>query len=234
MVPLAPSLSERLGRVLLTSLILLATGMAALVANSPNDRDIDVEISYADLDRIREDVSREWSTKAIYRNECGMFRDSSDKNIMYVYMMNPDWVEAQRIYRDIYWGGRHRVIPVKCNYSMNQLRMWLTMADQGLHATGIAGYGSLRLRDNRFELTVRHRQYMDDSIRVLQRLEIPNDAALLRAIRREFSWPVNLIGFSIFAGLIFLVGVVGPSMVRDETSDGSSSPVHPTDRGLYS
>ena len=112
------SQSERLGRVLLTSLILLATGMAALVANSPNDRDIDVEISYADLDRIREDVSREWSTKAIYRNECGMFRDSSDKNIMYVYMINPDWVEAQRIYEEIYWDGRHRVIPVKCNYSL--------------------------------------------------------------------------------------------------------------------
>ena len=229
------SQSERLGRVLLTSLILLATGMAALVANSPNDRDIDVEISYADLDRVREDVSREWSTKAIYRNECGMFRDRSDKNIMYVYMINPDWVEAQRIYEEIYWDGRHRVIPVKCNYSMNQLRMWLTMADQGLHATGIAaGYGGLNLRDNRFELTLTHWHYMDDSIRVLQRLEIPNDAALLGARRRGFSWPVNLIGFSIFAGLIFLVGVVVPSMVRDETSDGSSSPVHPTDRGLYS
>ncbi len=229
------SLSERLGRVLLPSLILIATGMAALVANSPNDRDIDVDISYADIDRIREDVSREWSTKAIYRNECGMFRDSSDKNIMYVYMMNPDWVEAQRIYRDIYWGGRHRVIPVKCNYSMNQLRMWLTMADQGLHATGIAaGYGSLRLRDNRFELTVRHRQYMDDSIRVLQRLAIPNDAALLRARRRGFSWPVNLIGFSLFAGLIFLVGVVVPAKVRDETSGTSPLRSHPTDKGLYS
>ena len=58
-----------------------------------------MEISYADLDRIREDVSREWSTKAIYRNECGMFRDSSDKNIMYVYMINPDWVERSEYTR---------------------------------------------------------------------------------------------------------------------------------------
>ena len=103
-------------------------------------------------------------------------------------------------------------------------------------ATGITttGWGGVLPLDNRFELTLRHRHYMDDSIRVLQRLEIPNDAVLLRARRRGFSWPVNLIGFSIFAGLIFLVGVVVPSMVRDETSDGSSSPVHPTDRGLYS
>ena len=128
------------------------------------------------------------------------------------------------------------MIPVKCNYSLGQLQMWLSMADRGLTATGITttGWGGVLPLDNRFELTLRHRHYMDDSIRVLQRLEIPNDAVLLRARRRGFSWPVNLIGFSIFAGLIFLVGVVVPSMVRDETSDGSSSPVHPTDRGLYS
>lgn len=116
-------MDRRLRLASLLSLILLATGLAAIGANSPSNLDIDGDISEGRLAAIRAEVIKEKeSSRAVFRRTGGIFRDESDPTIVYVYMVEPDVEEAENVYQELWGGGTARLTPVQRDYSMYQLR----------------------------------------------------------------------------------------------------------------
>ena len=177
--------------------LVAAIGTAVVMAQSPDERPPNTEV--VDLDQIKEDVVRELFDSAdkmidpkrqlakVARDHEGGFGGyyfhETDKSIAYVYMQDlTETTSAEDAFRSAYNGDREitQIIPVQGDYSFDQLVEWYHILDRAFAESDIrTGTGSVRVLENRIRFGLRDAGQIDDALRIIQRLEVPEGAVVL-------------------------------------------------------
>ncbi len=177
--------------------LVAAIGTAVVMAQSPDERPPNTEV--VDLDQIKEDVVRELFDSAgkmidpkrqlakVARDHEGGFGGyyfhETDKSIAYVYMQDlTETTSAEDAFRSAYNGDRAitQIIPVQGDYSFDQLVEWYHILDRAFAESDIhTGTGSVRVLENRIRFGLRDAGQIDDALRIIQRLEVPEGAVVL-------------------------------------------------------
>lgn len=177
--------------------LVAAIGTAVVIAQSPDERPPNTEV--VDLDQIKEDVVRELFDSAgkmidpkrqlakVARDHEGGFGGyyfhETDKSIAYVYMQDlTETTSAEDAFRSAYNGDREitQIIPVQGDYSFDQLVEWYYILDRAFAESDIrTGTGSVRVLENRIRFGLRDAGQIDDALRIIQRLEVPEGAVVL-------------------------------------------------------
>ena len=201
-------------------LLSLMVGLTALTG-STSDVDADIEVSQSKLDGIRETVIRE--TEARYLDGyCHMQRDQSDPLLIRIYMTEPNVERAIQMYMDRPLPSkRAKLLPVRCNYGLNDLLAWEEMITRALEPIRRSSLYVSRY-DNHIGVSVPGEDMADDVWMVVDGLGIPRGAISYRASRRvsdsDYSRHINVLGFSLMIGLVLAFGVVIPSRLGTQSN----------------
>ena len=181
----------------MTIALLAIVGTTAVLAQRWNELTPDTDV--VDLDQIKEDVIRELFDSTgkmidpkrqlakVARDHEGGFGGyyfhETDKSIAYVYMQDlTETTSAEDAFRSAYNGDREitQIIPVQGDYSFDQLVEWYHILDRAFAESDIrTGTGSVRVLENRIRFGLRDAGQIDDALRIIQRLEVPEGAVVL-------------------------------------------------------